>query len=226
MENTPEQIPIDAAGNAAHRVRLRATLPEGQTARMQLVMISATVLVGAWFAASRLDAPSGADWLVLGVTLLVILFGEWALHRWPMHHRVFPEIVYERHVVHHHVFFTHEQMEIDSPDDLYWVLFPWWGVVVLAAFLLPVGFGLEALLGPNPAWLFVLGVLVYYGVYECTHALAHLRHGSGLPGRLARAIGEHHRIHHDPKLMRRWNFAFAIPLFDIVFGTRWRPPAR
>jgi sterol desaturase/sphingolipid hydroxylase (fatty acid hydroxylase superfamily) len=29
----------------------------------------------------------------------------------------------------------------------------------------------------------------------------------------------HHRLHHDPKVMRKWNFNIGIPLFDVLFRT-------
>ena len=74
---------------------------------------------------------------------------------------------------------------------------------------------------PERAWLFVLVVIAYYALYEVLHALAHLPADAPLARvRAVRALTHHHRVHHDPALMRSWNFNFAIPLFDVVFGTR------
>jgi sterol desaturase/sphingolipid hydroxylase (fatty acid hydroxylase superfamily) len=41
-------------------------------------------------------------------------------------------------------------------------------------------------------------------------------------GRLAlvRVLREHHRRHHHPALMQRWNFNVTLPLFDWLYKTR------
>ena len=89
--------------------------------------------------------------------------------------------------------------------------------------MLPIFLLLYAVLPANLAWLFLLAVVVYYGVYEVLHALAHIPDDHPVAGwRPVRALTHHHRVHHDPALMRRYNFNFAIPIFDALFGTTYR----
>ena len=37
--------------------------------------------------------------------------------------------------------------------------------------------------------------------------------------RIVRFLTEHHARHHEPRLMRDWNFNVIIPLADAMFGT-------
>ena len=32
-------------------------------------------------------------------------------------------------------------------------------------------------------------------------------------------LRRHHALHHDPKLMQKWNFNVSLPLWDLVRGT-------
>jgi sterol desaturase/sphingolipid hydroxylase (fatty acid hydroxylase superfamily) len=36
-------------------------------------------------------------------------------------------------------------------------------------------------------------------------------------------LREHHRRHHEPRLMKRWNFNVTVPVFDWLHGTTWSP---
>jgi sterol desaturase/sphingolipid hydroxylase (fatty acid hydroxylase superfamily) len=60
-------------------------------------------------------------------------------------------------------------------------------------------------------------------VYELLHSASHLPSDHWLAqNRVVQWVSRHHRIHHDPKLMRTYNFNFALPLFDWLFGTIYR----
>ncbi|MGH7823005.1 MAG: fatty acid hydroxylase family protein, partial [Candidatus Binatia bacterium] len=135
--------------------------------------------------------------------------------------------VYHRHVVEHHAFFTYDDMAVDSWRDIRWVLFPPWALPLMLATVAPIFALIWAVAPPNYPWLFLLAVVTYYGIYEFFHALAHLPADNPLAGnRLVRAVTHHHRVHHDPALMKRWNFNFAIPIFDWLFGTLYRGELR
>ena len=125
-------------------------------------------------------------------------------------------------MVEHHAFFTERRMAIHAWDDLRWVLFPPWALPLLVASVLPFVALLRWLATPSLAWLFLAAVIGYYGVYEVVHVLAHLPTRDGPVGRLVARVTRHHRIHHDPGRMRRWNFNFVVPLGDRLFGTLWR----
>ena len=40
---------------------------------------------------------------------------------------------------------------------------------------------------------------------------------------LIQRLRELHRRHHDPRLMKRWNFNVTLPVFDLLYGTLWSP---
>lgn len=205
------------------RSGLRSLIPASYRWQRHLALVTAFIAGGGWLAWSRLDALSAGEWATLPGMLLAINLGEYLSHRFSMHVRRFPLAVYRRHVVEHHAFFTHERMGMDGWDDLAWVLFPPWAMPLLVAGMLPYC-GLLWLVGrANLAWLLFLAGVVYYGLYEVTHAITHLPDDHPLGRtRAVRAFTRHHRVHHDPARMRRWNFNFAVPLSDAIFGTRWR----
>ena len=206
----------------AARTRLRAATPAGYSWWRHVALVGIFVAVGLGVAVSQLGPLRPRAWLWLAGTLLFTNFGEYVVHRWSLHVPRFPRAVYHRHVVEHHAFFTFERMAVDGWEDLRWVLFPPWALPLLVVTVLPLVLAVRLLASPDASWLYLLGVIAYYGVYEVFHALAHLPAGHALAGNaLVRAVTHHHRVHHDPALMRRYNFNFAIPLFDRLFGTTY-----
>jgi sterol desaturase/sphingolipid hydroxylase (fatty acid hydroxylase superfamily) len=73
-------------------------------------------------------------------------------------------------------------------------------------------------LGVAHGLAYALGLVAFYGVYEVTHRMLHIREGRGLYARWARRHHFHHHFH-DPAS----NHGVTSPLWDIVFGTRAEP---
>lgn len=176
------------------------------------------------FALSRLDSPSLSAWLWFPATFLIANLVEFLMHRGPMH-RPAPLLgeIYARHALQHHSFYTHQAMPAESARDFKMVLFP-----PIAIFLFlgviggPIGALVYFLAGPNAGWLFVAAAVGYFLTYEWLHLAYHLP-PAGFVGRLP-GIGilrRHHTVHHDPRLMGRWNFNITFPIFDRVFGTHY-----
>jgi sterol desaturase/sphingolipid hydroxylase (fatty acid hydroxylase superfamily) len=178
------------------------------------------------FAASRLRAVRPLEWALAPVFFLVANFGEYLGHRGPMHHRRRGlGLVFVRHTLQHHRFFTDEAMACDSARDFKIMLFP---PVMLLFFIggmaLPIGALVRLLVSPNAAWLFAAVAIGYFLLYEWLHFLYHLPESvvSRLP--FLAALRAHHQAHHDPRLMASWNFNITFPIADTVLGTRWRRP--
>jgi len=151
--------------------------------------------------------------------LLLANLGEFAVHVRLLHHPRFPNAAYRRHSA-HHSFFSYDAMAIDEARDLRWVLFPPWALPLMVLGLSPVFALLWSFAPTGSGWIFLLAAIVYYGVYEVFHALAHLpAHSFAAGWSWVRAITHHHRVHHDARWMLRYNFNFAIPIFDWAFGT-------
>jgi len=211
------------AATEAVRARFRSTNPPGYRANRHVALIALFVAAGAVATLPRALPLVASDLAWAAGFLVVLVLGEYASHRWAMHVDVFPHAVHHRHVVEHHGFFTMEDMACADREDLRWVLFPPWALPLLVVTVTPTAALLARLVSARLAWLFLFEVVVYYAVYEVVHALAHLPADHPWAGRpLVRAATRHHRVHHDPARMDRWNFNFVLPLGDAVFGTTWR----
>jgi hypothetical protein len=204
---------------------LRATTPPTYRWTRHVVLIVAFAASGVALCLRVLGGVHADDIGFIGAALLLTNLGEYVAHRWPLHRPLFPRAVYQRHVREHHAFFTFDRMAVDAWAEIRWVLFPPWALPLLVAAVVPLALLIGAAAGARAAWLFVLVVISYYALYEVLHALAHLPADAPLARvGVVRALTHHHRVHHDPALMQRWNFNFAIPLFDALLRTRH--PAR
>lgn len=202
------------------RDELRKWTPSWYRWWLHAGLIGLSCAVAAVFVWGRIGSFGPGEGVLFVTSLVLANLGEWAVHRYQLHVPRFPKIIYHRHTPCHHGFFTYERMAIDDLRDFHWVLFPPWAIAGILVGVLPVAGILGIVFSTDAARVFVLAVIVYYATYEFFHALAHLPHDHWLAGtRFARAVTHHHRVHHDPQLMRRWNFNFAVPAFDWLFGT-------
>lgn len=177
----------------------------------------AAIGVAVW----QVDAPALLELASVPAFFLFANLAEYFGHRGPMHHRRRGlRLIFERHTLQHHVFYTHEAMAAESPRDFQMVLFP---PLMLAFFLGGVA-PLAALLGwlatPNVGWLFVATGVGYFLTYEWLHWAYHQPAESwvGRLGVVAR-LRRHHLVHHDPRQMTRVNFNITFPIGDRLFGT-------
>jgi hypothetical protein len=186
------------------------------------LLTSVVSLAAILFAASRVVRPTWLEWLTVPGTFLFANLSEYLGHRGPMHHPTRGlRLVYERHTLQHHQFYTREAMSLETARDLKMVLFP---PVMLLFFLgglaTPVGLLLAFVATPNVAWLFVVVAVSYFLTYEWLHASYHLK-PDGLVAKLPglRALRRHHELHHDLRRMTEANFNITFPIGDALFGT-------
>ena len=146
---------------------------------------------------------------------------EYVLHRWPMHkRRPWCAKMFQQHTCVHHRRFTSQDMAISSVGDLHNVLPTTRNLVVLVgvwgSFVLAVSWISTPSIGAFVG--FCLGVSAL--VSETLHTLYHLptRWIRRMP-RWFQWLQQQHAIHHEPKLMRTYNFNVALPLCDLLFGT-------
>lgn len=177
------------------------------------------------FATSRLVNVRPLEWALVPLFFLIANFGEYLGHRGPMHHRRRGlSLVFIRHTLQHHRFFTDEAMACESARDFKIMLFP---PVMLLFFIggmsLPIGALFYLLVSPNAGWLFGIVGIGYFLLYEWLHFLYHLP-DEGAVRRIPflAALRRHHQAHHDPSLMTRWNFNITFPIADRLFGTVYR----
>ena len=177
------------------------------------------------FAASRVHAPSWRELLTVPAAFLIANAAEYFGHKGPMHRKTSGlGLVFRRHTMEHHHFFTHQAMAFESTRDFKMVLFP---PVLLLFFLggiaTPIGTLAFFLLTPNCGWLFVATGMAYFLSYEWLHFSYHLpdEHWLARTRVLAR-LRKHHTHHHDVALMGKWNFNITFPICDAVMGTSFK----
>lgn len=170
----------------------------------------------------NLQAVSLLEWLTVPLTFVYANFSEWAGHRFVMHRPVkFLGLVYKRHSLQHHRFFTDRHMEIDSARDYKAVLFP--PVLVsffLLAFFLPLALAMNALFSSNAALLFTITGMAYFLNYELLHLSYHLKADHWvhrLPGHAT--LARLHTTHHDMRVMAHKNFNISYPITDWIMKT-------
>ena len=146
---------------------------------------------------------------------------EWVAHRDVLHRRVWPVgELYERHTPIHHMVYQYDSMAMRSTREYRLVLIPAAGVVSVIAISAPIAYAIARLVTPNCGFLGLATAGVYVVAYELTHLAYHLPEDSFV-GRLrvVQVLREHHRRHHHPALMQKWNFNVTVPLSDWVAGT-------
>lgn len=174
------------------------------------------------YAIYSISAPQTVELLLVPVTFVFANFVEYRVHRGPMHHKnAVLGLLYKRHTLEHHRFFTDEHMEHEGSRDFAAVLFP---PIMLIFFLggiaTPIGALVFLYASSNLAWLFVATVIGYFLNYEWLHFAYH-QPASSLISRLplVPTLRRLHTKHHDPRYMSKANFNITYPICDLIFGT-------
>jgi hypothetical protein len=216
-------------GNAA-REQLRAQLASAYiepnySPRRHLLIPSAIGLCGMATMVALLRDLRAVELLTVPLTLLGGFGLEWRVHKDLLHQRVWPfRVLYDRHERLHHVIFTDEDMGLRSRQEMKLVLLPGFVIVAILGLLMPLGLLVGQLVSRSCALLFVATSLMFFLMYEWLHLAYHIPADTRL-GRnpLIAKLRSLHQRHHDPALMKRWNFNVTVPLFDWLHGTLWSP---
>jgi len=165
---------------------------------------------------------------VLSVFIFSMLLGNfvvWAVHRYPLHRRFkFWTYPYDTHTVMHHRYFTADYITYDDFSDVYAVFFPIHVVVGFGLVIQPLFyFSVNYFFGSQLAYAFCASTAFYFLLYEFVHWASHLAENHPLMkvGWL-RYMRNHHIVHHNPKLMMKYNFCIVYPLMDILMGTSYK----
>lgn len=163
--------------------------------------------------------------LVVPAMFLVSNGAEWRAHKTLLHRRMIPfHVLYDRHTPEHHVVFPAHDMAIRETRELRLVLIPAVGVLTIVIATAPFAWLAGHYISMNAGWLVLSSAAMYVVLYELSHASYHLplEHWVSRIG-FIKVLREHHRRHHHPELMQRYNFNVTIPLFDWVHGTNAPP---
>lgn len=220
---------MTSAARTEYREEVLARVPRGYSPFLHLVIPSILAL-GAVDAA--LSLMRGANWwqfALVPVFAGVMNALEWHAHRGLLHRHLRPlESLYRRHTQHHAVY-VRGDMAMQDPRELKMVLLPALAAVTIFAAALPVALLFLFAGQRNLALLWVATSVGYVTVYEWMHLAWHLPE-DGLAARLPvlRSLRRLHDLHHDPRLMHRYNLNVTVPLWDWLRGTlrRTAPTAR
>ncbi len=225
---SPHIMPPPSERVAAYRDKYRAEdigpHYNGRAHLAFVIIASLATIIGPCF---LVRAPiSFADWMAIPSALLLANIIEYLGHRGPMHHRRSGAgLMFQRHTEEHHAFFSENAMTCRSPRDFKIVLFP--PVMLffyLGAITLPIAIVTYFVTTLNAACFVISSAMFYFPSYEVLHFSYHMDEDTFI-GRLwmIRVLREHHRAHHNPNLMQRYNFNITWPLSDYLFGTVYRP---
>ncbi|MEA2625880.1 MAG: hypothetical protein QOD06_1925 [Candidatus Binatota bacterium] len=209
------------------RAELLARVPSWYLPWLHLAIPSAFAIAVVASALAGLDDVTGWELLAVPLTYVITNANEWRIHRDLLHRRspVAP-LLYTRHTPEHHALYVAGDMQMRDRREFRLVLIPAYGLFLIFASLAPVAGALWLIVGRNVALLYTATAMAYALLYEWLHLAYHLPPESPI-GRV-RAVSflrRHHEIHHDPRLMRHWNFNVTVPLWDWVRGTLIKDPA-
>lgn len=168
-------------------------------------------------------------WQLLTVPVVYVLdnINEWYIHRDMLHKRtLIAPVLYNRHTPEHHMIYVTDDMAMRDKLEYQLVLIPAYGLFLIFMTLVPITALVWALGFRNVALLYAATSMFYAASYEWLHLSYHLPRESWIGNlRPIRVLRRHHAVHHDPRLMQRWNFNVTIPLWDWVRGTTVKDPA-
>ncbi|WP_437779394.1 sterol desaturase family protein [Sorangium sp. So ce1097] len=213
---------------ARRRAEIAARIPRGYHPALHLAAPTAVGVAVLAAAVGSLGPVEAVELLAVPATLLLAFGFEWWAHRSVLHRRApLLGVLCERHEREHHLAFTADDMALRSARELWLVLMPPYSGLLVLGLLLPLAAAAGLVFSRDAALLGLATAMGFFVGYEWLHLAYHLPERSAvyrIPG-LAR-LREHHRRHHDPRLMKRWNFNVTVPLFDVLHGTRWSPRPR
>lgn len=204
------------------RERIIQGIPTRYSPWLHLAATAGSGVVVLIVAALAVQELRAVELLVVPAFLVISNAGEWYAHRTLLHHRIPPfHVLYDQHTPSHHVAYRYDDMAVRSWRELKLVLIPAFGVGLITVAVSPFALAAGLLLTPNCGWLVLATGALYVVGYELSHLSYHLPEDHPVGRlRLVRWLREHHRRHHDPRLMQRWNFNVTLPLFDWLLGTR------
>lgn len=222
---TEGQGPIADSVHERQRRAITALIPPWYNPWVHLAIptaIGLSIVIGA---SSQIHALRLVELLAIPASLLLAFFFEWNAHKYVLHRRTpLVGVIYERHELQHHIIYTDQDMAMRDRREFWLILVPAYAICLIFVTACPLAFALFKLLSLNVALLFLATSMVFFVSYEWMHLAYHLPPSSAVGRwRVIAALREHHRLHHDPRLMQRWNFNVTVPVFDWIYRTNWSP---
>jgi hypothetical protein len=207
------------------RTELLEGIPKSYSYKLHLAIPSLLTAGICAVAVSLMGKLRAIELLMVPAMFLISNLGEWIAHRYILHKRL-PLLgeIYVRHELEHHQVYIHSDMSLRHPRELQMILIPAYAVLVMLVSVVPFAVAAGLLLTKNCAMLVIICSLCYFIVYEWLHLSYHLPPDSRI-GRLPiiARLRRLHQTHHDPRLMKRYNFNVTVGFFDWINGTLYDP---
>ncbi len=161
------------------------------------------------------------SFLCIPFTIIALFLFEWCTHKYILHTKQpLLGFIYQSHG-YHHIIYTNEQMAMLEKKELYFIMLPPYAILLVFCLVTPLAFGIGMIFGGlNVACLIMITSMLFFLFYEWLHLAYHQPANSFFgKNRLIGKLRRLHRRHHDPKLMKNWNFNVTIPVFDWILGT-------
>lgn len=206
------------------RARMMATVPGWYNPALHMATPNVFFAVVAWAVYHRLGPLAWWHWLVIPATFMFANAVEWWAHTYLLHRRqAWAAPLYDQHTPIHHRMFQTETMAVHHWKEMRYVMIPAFGIFLIFVATIPVYLGFRALGQENVGLLYLGTAVGYVVVYEWLHFSYHLPEDSFIGKRgLIQFLKRHHAVHHDPRLMAKWNMNVSLPLWDWILGTSYR----
>jgi len=214
--------------NEKYRTWFRETqIPKSYTPNLHVYFNFCVLFVGMCWCFFQIQSWGLAN---VGVLVFNLFFGNitvWIIHKYPLHHRwKIWTMPYDSHTVSHHRFFTSDFITYEDQRDYYIIFFPMFVVAGFTVVVQPL-FYLAALTvtgSTDLAFTFIGSTAGYFLLYETFHWASHLPTTHVLIRFVPffRYMRQHHLVHHNPRLMNKYNFCIVDPFFDFALGTKYK----
>ena len=231
----PIETPLSLERRTALRNQLLAETPSWYVPRVHLFVPSLVGITAIAMALASLHDVRAVELLTVPAVYLFANAFEWWIHGAALHRRhPLAPVLYDQHTPKHHMLYLTEDMAMRDPREYRLVLIPAYGLLLIILGQLGATFGLWWLGLRNVACLYAATAIAYAVSYEWLHFSYHLPHEHPVArNAIIKRLARHHAVHHDPRIMQRWNMNVTVPLMDVVMGTavdsvesaqRRRPP--
>jgi hypothetical protein len=217
--------PVETVLPPERRAALRAALI-GETPSWYVPWVHMLVpsLVGIGMMAialSLLRDVTALQLLTVPIVYVLANANEWTVHRWALHRRnPLAPVLYDQHTPKHHMLYITDDMAIRDKREYRLVLIPAYGLFLIFTTAIWITALIWWLGYRNVACLYAATAIGYAVSYEWLHLSYHLPADHRVArSRVIQWLRRHHAIHHDPRLMQRWNLNVTVPLWDTVMRT-------
>jgi len=217
----PVETVLPPERRAALRAKLIGETPGWYVPWVHMLVPSLVGIGMMAIALSLLRDVTALQLLTVPIVYVLANANEWTVHRWALHRRnPLAPVLYDQHTPKHHMLYITDDMAIRDPREYRLVLIPAYGLFLIFLTAIWITALIWWLGYRNVACLYAATAIGYAVSYEWLHLSYHLPADHPVArSRVIRMLRRHHAIHHDPRLMQRWNLNVTVPLWDVVMRT-------